>query len=290
MSNAINYHPTIMQMIKAKQQQAIAKPIPATVAPQPVAPPPSPAPVVQQTAPPATQNVPNIQNDATHSRDYMGALLGLGQSGASAFLQGGNGWQTIRRREKEVDEALSNNVQDRDRILNATPEATRRAQAAQLNQGKSQAVQAAANVGAGMSSSAGLSGGDTNSAVLSAVKASAPVMQASAGYDSQLSQNFAGRDQADANINQQAMGNTMMRGQLAEMTNYTDRENQSNNQWASFAANATNSALNGVNALDNFKTMGDQKNTVANTYIDPADGKLYYTNRNGQKTEYKGNS
>lgn len=212
---------------------------------------------------PGMQEDHDVLNDKEIKRDYGGALLGIGQAGLAAALAGKNSWETIRRREKEVDQALQSNLQDRERVLNQTPEATRRAQAAQLNQGKSLAVQAAANVGAGQASQAGLSGGDTSSAVLSAVKAAAPVMQASQGYDAQLSGNYGQRDAAEANINNQAMQNTMMRGQLADMTHYVDRENQADNTWSNFAANITNAGLNGVNALDNWKTMGDQTNRVS---------------------------
>lgn len=130
-----------------------------------------------------------------------------------------------RIREKEVDQALQQNLANRDSLLSQSPEANRLAKANALQMGRSGAVNAASATGASNMANAGMNG-DMSSALIAGVQAAAPVAAATQGYDQALANTFTERANEQQVLNQQIGQNTMDRGTLAEMTAYYDRGNQ----------------------------------------------------------------
>lgn len=131
--------------------------------------------------------------------------------------------EELRRREIEVEQALAQNQSEREKIDMLNPNANFRAKMGMLQDGRSQAMQQAANVGGASVSSSGL-GGDVGSAKIAAMKASAPMAQAGAMFDQQMA---GAVDQKTAEENQiigQLSNNTMQRGQLSQMTDYITKE------------------------------------------------------------------
>lgn len=156
----------------------------------------------------------------------IGGILG-GISGLwDIFSNKNNELQRIR--EREIDEALRQNLQNRQRVLAQSPEAVRRMQSAQMQSGMAGAMSNAANVGAGQAANAGFAGGDVSSAQISGVKSATPVLQSAAPYLQQLSQNYSRAMNQEHMNNQLLTQNTMDRGQLAYMTDYIDRSNTMN--------------------------------------------------------------
>jgi hypothetical protein len=143
---------------------------------------------------------------------------------------GGKG-QFERFREVEVDQALQQNLADRQNLQQQSPEANRLAKANNLQMGKANAVNSAAMSGASAAANAGL-GGDMNSALIQGIQQAAPVMQASQGYDQALADTHSQKAQEQAQLNQQLAQSTMDRGVLADMTAYHARDGLSRGmQW-----------------------------------------------------------
>lgn len=137
-----------------------------------------------------------------------------------AFGSGGAGNSGYTRfREKEVDEALIQNLVNRNALQSQSPEATRLAKANNLQMGRGNAVNAAANMGASAAANSGL-GGDMNSALIQGIQSAAPVMQASQGYDQALSNAYTERTSEQLALNDQIGKNTMDRAVMADMTTY----------------------------------------------------------------------
>lgn len=152
-------------------------------------------------------------------------MIGMAMGGVQALADNMlGGTEEIRKREKEVDQALNQNLANRASLQAQSPEANRRMKAAQLQAGKAGAMAQAGNIGAGVVTNSGL-GGDVNSGQVGGVKAAAPVMAAAGQYDQGLADTYTQMAGEQANLNQQIGDNTMQRGQLAEMTayNYQDK-------------------------------------------------------------------
>jgi hypothetical protein len=169
-----------------------------------------------------------VQGESNVGWGNLGTLLGIGGAIANPLLsmldssQGNSSLERIR--EKEVDEALVQNLSNRDALQNQSPEATRIAKANALQMGKANAINAASSAGASAMANSGM-GGDMNSALIAGIQQAAPVVQASQGYDQALSNTFTEREAQQANLNQQIGQNTMDRGVLADMTAYHDQGN-----------------------------------------------------------------
>lgn len=174
----------------------------------------------------------------------IGGLLGLGNALLQPLVSTEDPLRRIR--EKEVNEALSQNLSNRNRLLQQSPEASRQMQAMALQRGRQGALAQAGAVGGGLSGQTGFAGGDIASGNIAGIKASAPVMQASAPYDQALAQTYANKEQQVNTINQQLAGNTMDRGKLAEMTAYLD------NSQANPYNHLLSMILGGANAGTNF--------------------------------------
>lgn len=152
-------------------------------------------------------------------------MIGMAVGGIQAIADNTlGGTKEIRKREKEVDQALQQNLQNRASLQAQSPEANRLAKAAQLQAGRAGAMAQAGNIGAGVATNSGL-GGDVNSGQIAGVKAAAPVMQAAGQYDQALAGTYSDMAQEQGSLNNQLAQNTMQRGQLAEMTayNYQDQ-------------------------------------------------------------------
>lgn len=152
-------------------------------------------------------------------------LMGLGAAGGIINGIQANKARTeeLRRREIEVEQALAQNQSEREKIDMLNPNANFRAKMGMLQDGRSQAMQQAANVGGASVANSGL-GGDVGSAKIAAMKASAPMAQAGAMFDQQMA---GAVDQKTAEENQiigQLSNNTMQRGQLSQMTDYITKE------------------------------------------------------------------
>jgi hypothetical protein len=169
-----------------------------------------------------------VQGESNTNFGSMTNILGYGGAIANPLLSylqgiGGGGAEMVgdyqRFREKEVDEALVQNLSNRDALQNQSPEATRIAKANALQMGKANAINAASSAGASAMANSGM-GGDMNSALIAGIQQAAPVVQASQGYDQALSNTFTEREAQQANLNQQIGQNTMDRGVLADMTAY----------------------------------------------------------------------
>lgn len=166
-----------------------------------------------------------VQGESNIGWDNLGTMLGIGGAVANpllSYLNDSAGNSSLERiREVEVDQALDQNLSNRDALVNQSPEATRIAKANALQMGKSNAINAASSAGASAMANSGL-GGDMNSALIAGIQQAAPVVQASQGYDQALANTFTEREAQQANLNQQIGQNTMDRGVLAEMTAYHD--------------------------------------------------------------------
>lgn len=152
-------------------------------------------------------------------------LMGLGAAGGiiNGLLANKARTEELRRREIEVEQALAQNQSEREKIDMLNPNANFRAKMGMMQDGRSQAMQQAANVGGASVASSGL-GGDVGSAKIAAMKASAPMSQAGAMFDQQMA---GAVDQKTAEENQiigQLSNNTMQRGQLSQMTDYITKE------------------------------------------------------------------
>lgn len=158
-----------------------------------------------------------------------GMAIGGGLGLLQAFTQSNREDDMIRIREKEVDQALNQNLANREALMQQSPEANRLAKANALQRGKATAVGQVANIAGGNIANSGL-GGNVNSGAIAAAKA-APVAAAGAQYDNALANTYTKQAQEQAQLNQQLQQNTMQRGQLAEMTAYLDRLKNSRNNW-----------------------------------------------------------
>lgn len=154
----------------------------------------------------------------------VGALVGAGAGLLTSFLGSQQENEMKRIREKEVDQALRQNLQDRQRLTLQSPEAVRQQQAMQLQNGRAGALAQAGAIGAGSVGQSGFAGGDIGSGNIAGIKASAPIMAAAGQYDQGLASLFGQRQQQENTINQQLGANTMDRGRLAEMTAYTNQQ------------------------------------------------------------------
>lgn len=149
-------------------------------------------------------------------------LLGAGQSIYNSLQAQKNKDKLKRIREKEVNEALDQNLANRERIQARSPESMRRRKSGAVRSAMEGAVAQAANIGAGQASSSGL-GGDVTSSQISSTKAAAPVAQAMSPYSEQLAQTFSQQEQQE-NIQDQQLGrNTMDRAKIADMTAYINQ-------------------------------------------------------------------
>lgn len=154
----------------------------------------------------------------------IGALVGAGAGLLSSFLGSQQENEMKRIREKEVDEALRQNLQDRQRLTMQSPEAVRQQQAMQLQSGRAGALAQAGAIGAGSVGQSGFAGGDIGSGNIAGIKAGSPIMAAAGQYDQGLASLFGQRQQQENTLNQQLGANTMDRGRLAEMTAYTNQQ------------------------------------------------------------------
>lgn len=155
----------------------------------------------------------------------IGALVGAGAGLLSSFMGSQQENEMKRIREKEVDQALRQNLQNRQRLNMQSPEAVRQQQAMQLQSGKAGAMAQAGAIGAGSVGKSGFAGGDIGSGNIAGIKAGSPVMAAAGQYDQGLASLFGQRQQQENTLNQQLGQNTMDRGRLAEMTAYTNQNN-----------------------------------------------------------------
>lgn len=176
----------------------------------------------------AKNTVPVTENEKTVDWGALGTWMGIGGAVANPLLSildrsAGNS-NLERIREIEVDQALQQNLANRDQLLNQSPEANRLAKANALQMGRANAVNAGATAGASNMANAGMNG-DISSALVAGVQAAAPIAQATQGYDQALANTFTERAQEQATLNQQIGQNTMDRGTLAEMTAYYDMGN-----------------------------------------------------------------
>lgn len=168
----------------------------------------------------------NVQGEKGINWGGLGTVMGIGGAIANPLLSyldsttGNTGLTRIR--EKEVDQALQQNLANRDSLLSQSPEANRLAKANALQMGRSGAINAASAAGASNMANAGMNG-DMSSALIAGVQAAAPVAAATAGYDQALANTFTERANEQQVLNQQIGQNTMDRGTLAEMTAYYDQ-------------------------------------------------------------------
>lgn len=153
----------------------------------------------------------------------IGALIGAGAGLLSSYMSSQQENEMKRIREKEVDQALRQNLQNRDRLTLQSPEAVRQQQAAQLQSGKAGAMAQAGAIGAGSMGQSGFAGGDIGSSNIAGIKAASPILAAAGQYDQGLAGLFGQKQQQENTINQQLESNTMDRGRLAEMTAYTNQ-------------------------------------------------------------------
>jgi len=137
----------------------------------------------------------------------IGAALG----GLQALTQRGGENSLMRIRECEVDQALNQNLANRDALMQQLPQANRLAKANALQRGRAAAVGQVANIAGSNIANSGL-GGDVTSGAIATAQA-APVAAAGAQYDQALAHTFS----EQAQLNQQISDNTKQRGQLAEM-------------------------------------------------------------------------
>jgi len=175
--------------------------------------------------------------------------LGGGFGVLNGVLENQQKNEELRRREIEVEQAIGQNASEREKIELMNPNANMRAKMGMLQSGKSQAMQQAANVGGANVTSSGL-GGDVDSAKIAAMKASGPMAQVSAGYDQQMAGTV---DQRSAEENQQIgqlSNNTAQRGQLSQMTDYINEEQNKNP-----ISGILSSALTGMTGLNIMGTM-----------------------------------
>lgn len=189
----------------------------------------------------------------------VGAVAGIGQ--ALADNLSGNSWQ--RRREKEVDEALLQNLGNRERLLARNPEAERRLASMQVQNAMSGAQASAMNAAAGQGQ---YSGGDVEFAAGAGARNSAMAQGAAAPYAQQLAGLYGQKAQDEAQIAGQLDQNTMQRGQLAEMTAYI--EDSGNNPFANLLTGAWKGAglLHGIKDMDT-KTMDVEQDANGNVAI-----------------------
>lgn len=154
------------------------------------------------------------------SQENIGSYAGAIANPLLAWLDSKAGNTGLTRiREKEVDEALSQNLGNRDRLLNESPEAIRRAKENSLREGMSNVANAGANAGAATSSNAGLGSG-INSALIAGIQASAPMAQSTGNMQEAIANTYTQREQAQSDLENRIGRNTMDRGTLAEMTAY----------------------------------------------------------------------
>lgn len=177
----------------------------------------------------------------------IGGFLGLGNALLSPLI---NNDDPLRRiREIEVDQALNQNLANRDRLLQQSPEAVRQMQAMALQKGRQGAIAQAGNIGAGTIASSGFGGGDVGSTNIAGIKAAAPILGVSAQYDQALANTYSQRQQQENAINQQLGANTMDRGKLAEMTAYL------NDDTANPYKNWMSMVLGGANAGSQIESL-----------------------------------
>jgi hypothetical protein len=175
--------------------------------------------------------------------------LGGGFGVLNGILENKQKNEELRRREIEVEQAIGQNASEREKIEMMNPNANLRVKMGMLQDGKSQAMQQAANVGGAAVANSGL-GGDVGSAKIAAMKASAPMAQAGAGFDQQMA---GAVDQKTGEENQQIgqlSNNTMQRANLSQMTDYIDQQKNTNP-----ISGILSSALTGMTGFNIMDTM-----------------------------------
>ena len=214
-----------------------------------------------------------VQGESNTDFGSMSNILGYAGAAANplfTYLQGigGSGGAEMvgdyqRFREKEVDEALVQNLSNRDALQNQSPEATRIAKANALQMGKGNAINAASSAGASAMANSGL-GGDMNSALIAGIQQAAPVVQASQGYDQALANTFTEREAQQANLNQQIGQNTMDRGVLADMTayHYAGGSDAQGLQWGNLLDYIVGGQEKGIQVADMLRGDGKQSAKV----------------------------
>lgn len=181
--------------------------------------------------------------------------LGGGFGVLNGILENNQKNEELRRREIEVEQAMGQNASEREKIEMMNPNANLRVKMGMLQDGKSQAMQQAANVGGAAVANSGL-GGDVGSAKIAAMKASAPMAQAGAGFDQQMA---GAVDQKTGEENQQIgqlSNNTMQRANLSQMTDYIDQQKNINP-----VGGILSSALSGMTGFNLMDTMIGKKKT-----------------------------
>lgn len=152
--------------------------------------------------------------------------LGGGFGVLNGILENKQKNEELRRREIEVEQAIGQNASEREKMKMMNPNANLRVKMGMLQDGKSQAMQQKlANVGGAAVANSGL-GGDVGSAKIAAMKASAPMAQAGAGFDQQMA---GAVDQKTGEENQQIgqlSNNTVQRANLSQMTDYIDQQEE----------------------------------------------------------------
>lgn len=184
------------------------------------------------------------------------AMVGAGFGILNGVLDNNKKNEELRRREIEVEQSIAQNASERDKINNMNPNANFRAKMGMMQDAKSGMAQQAANVGGASVANSGL-GGDVGSAKIAAMKASAPMAQATAGFDQQMAGAVDQKTQEENQQLSQLSNNTGQRAQLSQMTDYINTEKSKNPLGGILSAALTGAT--GFNMLDTMrsKTISD---------------------------------